>query len=323
MTAASPEISVIIPAHGVAPFIGEALFSVIRQTERRWEAIVVNDGSPDEEALVAALAPFRDRITYHSQPHLGVAAARNAAIRISRGRWLAFLDGDDCWEQDFLARQLEFLAGSNLAMAWSDGWYVGGVTPAGSRLMTVAPCRGPVTAMALLMGAVSVTTSATVVRKELVEAVGGFDESLWRGQDFDLWVRLLHRGIRAGYNPAPLIRYRVRPGSLSGDEVDQVERALVVIRGLGRKLRFTAPEAAILEERISELEAHLALATGKRHLARGEYDLAGRELEVASRRFRSPKLGLAKILLRLMPGVLRRLHLALNPGRVRGTGTSA
>ncbi|MFN2315437.1 MAG: glycosyltransferase family 2 protein [Gemmatimonadales bacterium] len=317
MTESTLEVSVIIPAYGVAPFIVEALSSVIGQTEKRWEVIVVNDGSPDTQALEAALDPFRDRISYHSQPNLGVAAARNAAVRIARGRWLAFLDGDDLWEPAFLARQLQFLEANGLDMAWSDGWYAGDVAPSGSRLMAIAPCRGPVTVMALLTGAVSVTTSATVVRRQLVEAAGGFDEALLRGQDFDLWVRLLHRGIRAGYNPEALIRYRVRPGSLSGDEVAQAERAVTVVRGLRTKLRFTKADAAALDERIADLEAHLALATGKRHLARGEYDLAGRELRAAKRGLPSARLRIALVLLRLMPGLVRRLHLARNPGEGR------
>ncbi len=308
-----PEVSVVIPAHGVAPYIREALGSVLAQSGVAWEAIVINDGSPDTPALEAALEPFLGQIRYQVQPHRGAAAARNIGLRLARGKWLAFLDGDDAWEPEFLSRQLDFLARGALDMAWSDAWLVGDVRRPGTRLMTTAPCRGPVSAIALLTQTVNVITSATVVRRACVEAAGGFDESLLRGQDFDLWVRLLHRGTRADYIPEPLIRYRVRKGSLSGDQVDKAERAVTVVSGLQAKLQFSGKEAAVLEESIIRLRAHLALATGKYHLARGEYAQARSELTAASRRLSSPKLRLALALLYTMPGLLRRLYLARNP----------
>ena len=84
MGEASPRVSVIIPAYQVAPYIGEAVASVVGQTFRDWEMIIVNDGSPDSDRLEEVLAPHRSRITYLVQPNGGAAAARNAGLAVAR-----------------------------------------------------------------------------------------------------------------------------------------------------------------------------------------------------------------------------------------------
>ena len=90
-------VSVVIPAYNVGNLIAQTLDSVFAQRYRNFEVVVVNDGSPDTPALEAALAPFRDRITYVVQENAGPSAARNAGIEHSRGDLIAFLDGDDIW----------------------------------------------------------------------------------------------------------------------------------------------------------------------------------------------------------------------------------
>jgi len=105
----SPVVSIIIPAYNTALYIGEALDSIFRQTFNDYEIIVVNDGSPDTPNLEAAIAKCGREIRYMKQENRGPAAARNLGIRHARGRFLAFLDGDDIWFPDFLATTLEFL----------------------------------------------------------------------------------------------------------------------------------------------------------------------------------------------------------------------
>src|SRR3989338_5449563 len=100
-------VSVIIPAYNAASFVGEAIESVLTQTVRPAEIIVVNDGSTDETEQ--ALRPYRAALTYIAQPNRGVPAARNSGIQVATGDVLAFLDADDTWSADKLARQVEFL----------------------------------------------------------------------------------------------------------------------------------------------------------------------------------------------------------------------
>src|SRR5262245_33441277 len=93
----SPSVSVIIPAYNIAPFIAEALESVLAQTFTDYEIIVVNDGSPDTEELERVLAPYLSRIRYFKQENQGAGAARNAGLNVATGEYVAFLDGDDVW----------------------------------------------------------------------------------------------------------------------------------------------------------------------------------------------------------------------------------
>src|SRR5262245_30917070 len=105
----TPSVSVIIPAFRAAKYIGETLRSVLAQTFKDYEIIVVNDGSPDAVELESALEPFRDQIVYLVQLNFGAGAARNTGIRAARGKFLAFVDADDSWEPLFLEEQMSFL----------------------------------------------------------------------------------------------------------------------------------------------------------------------------------------------------------------------
>lgn len=277
----SPQASVIIPAYGVARWIGQAVQSSVEQDLGAQEVIVVNDGSPDALDMAAALAPWRDRVTYLDLPNRGVGAARNAGLEVARGEWVAFLDGDDWWEPGFLSTQLRFLADRRLDLAWSDGWVTGETLEAGRRIFELRPCRGPVTVEALINQSVSVGTSATVVRRTAVVAAGGFDPKLRRGQDFDLWVRLVHAGARAGYNPAPLIHYRVRAGNLSGDSVGQATRALEVMEQLRSKLAGAPRLVALLDARLTAIRAAAAVERGKAALEGGHFRTARAEFRAA------------------------------------------
>jgi glycosyltransferase involved in cell wall biosynthesis len=97
-------VSVIIPAYNAAKYLGEAIDSVARQTHDLVEIVVVDDASTDDTAPVAAR--YGNALRYVVQPHRGHAAARNHGVRVSTGRYLAFLDADDLWEPDKLALQL-------------------------------------------------------------------------------------------------------------------------------------------------------------------------------------------------------------------------
>src|ERR1041385_762350 len=103
LTEGKPVVSVIIPAYKVAPFIRETLDSVFAQTFTDFEVIVINDGSPDTVDLENAIENYRHAITYLKQANQGAGAARNAGLRVARGHFVAFLDGDDLWLPNFLS----------------------------------------------------------------------------------------------------------------------------------------------------------------------------------------------------------------------------
>ena len=313
----APKVSVIIPAYNVAPYIAETLASVLAQTYRSWEAIVVNDGSTDTRELETALGPFRDRITYIVQENKGAGAARNAAMAVASGEWLAFVDGDDYWTPTYLERQLANLQERNLDMVWSDGLVVGDTTIAGRRLTYMGPCSGEVTLDRLILGIINIPNSGTVVRRRCVAAIGSVDESIRRGQDFDLWVRLLNSGVRAGYHSELLLRYRIRTGNLSGDTLSQIEREMNVLRCVRDKQILPDAQTNMIERRITDLAATQAAILGKRQLAARDYTQARASFQRSLRLVPTLKM---RIIVRLFPVVaplLRWASLARTPAEFR------
>lgn len=205
----SPDVSVIIPAYRASRDIANALASVFAQTFANFEVIVVDDGSPDRDELAVAIAPYRSRIRYIEQSNQGAGAARNAAIRIAHGRYLAFLDADDRWEPDFLRGQVWYLeANPNVTVVYCDAMRSGETALAGRRYMEAAPSKG-VTLISLIAQRCNIILSTVVARREAIVGAGLFDESLRRGQEFELWLRLVLGGARIEYRNA-------RPGRTSG-----------------------------------------------------------------------------------------------------------
>lgn len=310
-------VSIIIPAYNVAPYIAATLDSVMAQTYPWWEAIVVNDGSTDSLDLEHALAPFQSRITYIRQANKGAGAARNAAIRVAQGEWLAFLDGDDYWAANCLESQLKVLRQRNLDMVWSDGVAVGDSAVAGTRISKLGPCVGEVTLAALILATVNIPNSGTVVRRSCVNAVGGVDETIRRGQDFDLWVRLLNSGVRAGYHGESLLRYRMREDSLTGDAISAIDRELNVLRRVRDKRILSEQLEAVIDRRLTEVEALRETTLGKRQLHSRQYGAARRHFRRAQQILPTRKMRWVLALFPLAAPLLRRLTLARSPTEFR------
>ena len=145
-----PAVSVIIPAYNVSPYISQTLDSVVAQSFTNYEIILVNDGSPDTTELEEILQPYRERIVYLKQRNCGVASARNAAIRVARGKYLAFLDGDDLWLPDFLEKQLAFIeSGGGYDLVYSNAYHFGDHSE-GKTYMQTCPSEGPLNCESLL-----------------------------------------------------------------------------------------------------------------------------------------------------------------------------
>lgn len=304
----SPTVSVIIPAYESAPYIGEALESVFAQSYRDFEVVVVNDGSPDTEELERVLAPFAKRIVYRRQPNGGPSSARNTAIREARGEYVAFLDSDDFWHPDFLASQVDFLRShSELDLAYADATFFGEGEEAGETFMGKHPSTGAVTLESLLRGSCVVLTSSVVARRAALLDAGLFDESLRFHEDFELWLRLLHQGGRIGYQERVLGRRRTHPQSLTARRGEFLRGQLDVLERTKKSFALSPDEVAVVESRSELIRAELALVAGKERLLAREYKLARGEFQRAAEHFRSPKLRGVLLLLRLWPGLLRRV----------------
>jgi glycosyltransferase involved in cell wall biosynthesis len=303
-------LAVIIPVY-TARFLSEALDSVFSQTRAPDEVILVDDGSPEQEALAHAVATYGDRIRLLRQPNSGAGAARNLALKATDADLVAFLDADDRWAPHYLATQIDELAAHpGCAVVYSDAVYFGDTPVAGRRFAEVCPSRGEVTATALLALDCQIPFSAVVARRQVIADVGYFDVRLRRGQDFDLWLRLALRGVRFTYHPAVLMEYRVHEDNLSGSHISRMQRASYVFAKAIADLPLTAEQRRLARDQIRRFEAEIAIEHGKELLSRGDFAAARAALGQARRTARRWKVNAALIGLRVAPHLFRRFYLA-------------
>lgn len=307
VAATSPKVSVIIPAYNIAPFIKETLDSVFEQTYQDFEVILVNDGSTDTPDLKTALTSYFDKIIYVEQKNSGAAKARNTAICLARSDLLAFLDGDDIWLPDFLASQISFLEKNDFEMAYCDALIFGEPLYENRTFMQNAPSSGAVTTVKLLSAECNVITSGTILRESALEKFGLFDGEISRVEDYDLWFRLAKNGVRIGYQREVLLKYRVRPGNLSGTNVDRAERSLLALNVIREKYDLDRAELKVWQERTALYQAAFELEKGKLCLVRGDFTGAKAHLLEASKIHRTPKLFAVNFLMRFSPRLTARL----------------
>jgi glycosyltransferase involved in cell wall biosynthesis len=184
-----PKVSVIIPTYNRRDLVREAIASVLAQTYRDFELIVVDDGSDDGTAeVVREFAQESDCVHYVYQSNRGVSAARNRGVAFSNGELLAFLDSDDLWQPRKLETQVAFFDAQRDAQICQteEVWLRNGVrvNPHNKHCKT----GGDIFARSLELCLVS--PSAVMMHRELFEHMGGFDESLPACEDYDLWLRI-------------------------------------------------------------------------------------------------------------------------------------
>lgn len=218
MTNASPAISVIVAAYNRAAFLPETIQSVLEQSFRDFELIVVDDGSTDETASV--LASYGDRIRWFRQENRGPSAARNLGARHARGTWLSIQDSDDIAAPDHLRALVEFAQSDRgLGMVFANGAYLGGKfhnrrTIIPTRKSRVLARRG--VRLADVFDKSIVRLQAALIAKGAFDALGGFDETLRIAMDLDLALRLLMR-YRVAYLDRVVFFYRKHEGNIGRD----------------------------------------------------------------------------------------------------------
>lgn len=207
------KVSVIIPVYNGAATIGRALASVFAQTFTYYEVMVINDGSTDDTAAV--LSRYGDRIRVITQPNRGLSAARNAGVRASHGEYVAFLDDDDQWMPEKLARCVPVLdADPGCALAYTLALKVNAQGKLmGSQSQTEGQPDGveSPTMKEMLTRPWNVVPSQFVVRRDVFERCGGFHERFVTSCE-DLYFLLTAREYgHFRCVPEPLLRKETRP----------------------------------------------------------------------------------------------------------------
>ena len=219
-------VSAVVPAYNAARTLPATLASIESQTVNVLEILVVDDGSTDATAEVARSTGARD-LRVITQTNAGHAAARNTGIAEARGRYVAFLDADDLWLPDKLARQLEEIRRDPGIRALQTG---AARVDDELRLLWSEPCQRSQNQLwdTLCFRNMPALMSTLLVERELLEEVGGFDPSLVILQDWDLAIRLTQRGQLHSL-PDVLSAYRYFGTSQSANVDIHVEPGLRVL----------------------------------------------------------------------------------------------
>jgi glycosyltransferase involved in cell wall biosynthesis len=304
----APKISVIIPSYNTAHLIGECLDSVMAQTYKDFEVILVNDGSPDTPELEKALQPYMERIVYIKQENKRCAGARNTAIQHARGEFLAFVDSDDTWYPDHLASQMQLFAEDpSLDLVYSNSLLVGDL-PRPVEFMVRNTSNGPATFDALVVERCQVSISTVVVRKQAIVRAGLFDEELPRCDDYDMWVRAAFHGAKIGYSRKVQAHMNIgRPGALSLQKAKMAEAYWGILEKLKRTLPLSDAERAVVEKRAAEIRARYLVEEGKCRLDEREFDKAREHFTEANRTLRATRLSLVLFGLRIAPNATSKL----------------
>ncbi|MBI2048888.1 MAG: glycosyltransferase [Candidatus Liptonbacteria bacterium] len=233
-----PLISIIIPAHNAEKYIKEAVDSALVQTYENVEVIVVDDGSTDGTKNV--LEPYvRDgKIKYVYQKNTGLAGARNAGIRTARGEYIAFLDADDLFLPEKVAEQVKVLEENpDYGVCYSDLTHF---TDGQQRKFFHHRYHYPSgNLFELLLHKQFINPLTVFARRSVFEKYGMFDETLRRSEDWDLWLRWSHAGVKFFYLDKPLAYYRIASGgNLSSVESEPAmkEKNFFIFSRVGEKM---------------------------------------------------------------------------------------
>lgn len=219
-------VSVIIPVYNGERTVRETIESILCQSLSDFELIAIDDGSTDR--TVEIISQIKDpRLRVKSYPNAGLAASRNRGIREAKGEYISFIDADDLWTPDKLESQYQALREhpeAALAYSWTNCIDESGkfLRPGGHKTV-----NGNVYSHILVNNFIE-SGSNVLIRRNVLEEVGLFDESLRAAEDRDLWIRLAARYPFVAV-PKAQILYRISPTSMSANIIRQAKESTGVI----------------------------------------------------------------------------------------------
>ncbi len=271
----TPRLSVVMPAYNAAPYIEDAVRSILTQTFTDFELLIIDDGSTDKTASI--LAEFSDkRIRVFAQENKGIVSSLNRAIDLSRAPIIARHDADDRSKPQRFAQQLQFLdsnagvvlVGSSMSVMDMGGKYLHDhyVLTGNAELKQELLVRSPF------------AHGSVMFRKEAFEHAARYSQEDWPAEDYGLWLRMAKEGRFANID-TPLYIYRENKEGISMSNASEQIAKTARIRGLGWGLRRTLLSKEIDTESYVKLEmgqsrleriAHNLLGTAKKSLLRGD-----------------------------------------------------
>jgi len=238
-----PLVSVIIPSYNHGHFVTDAIESVLKQSYKTIELLVVDDGSNDDtECRVMA---YGDRLKYikHTRNE-GMSRARNTGIRNSLGEFIAFLDSDDIWLSEKLEMQIRLIRNDldkkigivacGIYQAPSDGEIIREIR---QRQYT---CKEEIFETFAMKNIITCSASGVLIRRDCFKTSGFFDETLRAGEDWDMWQRI-SKHYQIAWLETPLVKIRVIPNSMSSsmNVLKMLPYELVVLKKIFSEEEFS------------------------------------------------------------------------------------
>jgi glycosyltransferase involved in cell wall biosynthesis len=221
-----PTVSTIIPVYNGAAFLRQAVDSVLAQRQVSGELIVIDDGSTDDTWRV--LESYSDALRKERQANGGVGKARNLGARLASGEWLAFLDADDAWLPDKLAKQLE-MAGPEVGLVYTDRRNIGACSHV-TELQSAGVQQFEGDIFEPLLRDNFITVSSVLMSRDWFERLGGFHTGINGCEDWDLWLRYAAAGGQVRLCRELLTLYRWHATSMSTNQEGMCASRLEVLR---------------------------------------------------------------------------------------------
>lgn len=278
--AATPTASIITAAYNASRLLPETVASVLAQTYRHFELIIVDDGSTDDTRAVAQRLAARDqRIRVLATPNGGQARARNTAVRTARGAYIVLLDSDDLLAPTYLASQLTlFNRFPDVAIVTPNALNRGGGPHFDGKPLWLRTSGVERLSLRDLIEQENAVSIMSMFKREVWVDIGGFNTALLRNEDYEFWLRAAIAGYPVLRSFEPQAFYRRRYDSLSSNEPQMIRGVLNVLHQVDSKLDDRPEERAALRRQVARFTRELPRADLRASLGRSDAAGAARVL---------------------------------------------
>ncbi len=268
-----PLISVIIPCYNTERYVGLAIQSVLDQTFRDFEIIVVDDGSTDNSASI--IKSFKDeRVRYVYQKNGGLSNARNTGIKKAKGRFIALLDADDVFLRNNLQVCYDYIKGKD-----DIGLVTGSFQRIDSNGKVLTSFRKMKTTVINPEEQIvnnKLIPTGNLIRKDVIEKIGGFNEKLRASEEWEFHTRLCFSGKKCVIIPPLTYQYRETAGSITSNVENLTKKRFEALEEI-----FSLPEALKFQHLKSEAKSWILLKAGINYFFHGNKELAAKNIKSA------------------------------------------